>query len=340
VTTAPPRPLFGTAGEPSEVGSPSKPPKPPKPPRAPKPPRPPRDRGPQPPRRPPREFAPLTTRQKVIRTVSALVAVVVVGFVLQVVLISALQHAVWQQVAGDTFREQLAEGVAPVSEGDISDNLLAEGAPVAVIEAPAIGLYEIVGEGTTPGALMQGPGHRRDTVLPGQAGTSLIYGRAAAYGGPFSKLQQLTAGDEIVVTTGQGRQVFEVLGMRYAGETAPALPGTDESRMILVSARGLPFMPEGAVYVDAELTSDVQATGARQTTYNTLPASAKQFGVDTSTVWLLVFALQFVIAAELILLWVLPRAGARRSWVVFAPIMVLGGLWVSVQLTLLLPNLL
>ena len=32
-------------------------------------------------------------------------------------------------------------------------------------------------EGTSSGTLMSGPGHRRDTPFPGQAGVSVIVGR-------------------------------------------------------------------------------------------------------------------------------------------------------------------
>ena len=52
--------------------------------------------------------------------------------------------------------------------------------------------------------LLAGPGHLRKTVLPGQVGTSVVYGRAATYGGPFGELDQLRVGDEIKVVMAQG----------------------------------------------------------------------------------------------------------------------------------------
>jgi LPXTG-site transpeptidase (sortase) family protein len=238
------------------------------------------------------------------------------------------------------FRAQLAEGTAPVSEGDFEDHLLADGAPVAIIDIPALGIHEVVVEGTTSGELALGPGHRRDTVLPGQQGVSVIYGRAASYGGPFARLQQLPLDSEIRVRTGQGEHVYRVLGVRYAGEATPPPLAAGEGRLVLVSARGLPYMPTGAIFVDAQLESEVQDRGARFTTFGTLPPEAKPFASDTSTVWALIFALQFLIAAELALLWLLPRVGSRRAWIVFFPVMLLGGLWAGYQINLLLPNLL
>jgi sortase A len=319
-----------------------KPPKAPKPPRSARPPKPPRG-APRPPRRiplPPPPRAPLSRGARAVRATAAMFAIILLGFVVQVTLVSHLQHAAAQQQAGDVLRKQLTDGTAPVSEGDVDGHLLAEGAPVAILEIPSIKLYEVVVEGTTPGALMSGPGHRRDTVLPGQQGVSVLFGRAAAYGGPFGGLQSVPVGAEIIVTTGQGRQVFTSMGIRYAGETAPASPQSGQSRLILESARGLPYIPSGVVYLDAELTGAAQPAGLRATTFAGLPDSAKLFGVDTSTLWALVFALQLLIAAEVALLWALPRVGWRKAWIAFTPIFLLGGLWASVQLTLLLPNLL
>ncbi|WP_282204896.1 sortase family protein [Kitasatospora fiedleri] len=46
----------------------------------------------------------------------------------------------------------------------------------------------MVVEGTTGRDLMRGPGHRRDTVLPGQPGVAVLFGRSTAFGAPFADL--------------------------------------------------------------------------------------------------------------------------------------------------------
>ena len=61
---------------------------------------------------------------------------------------------------------------------------------------------------------------------------------------------------------------------------------------------------------------------------------------DTSTVWALVFALQFLLVAQLAAVWAFRRIGAQKTWVVFVPVGVLAVIFVGSQLTLLLPNLL
>jgi LPXTG-site transpeptidase (sortase) family protein len=211
---------------------------------------------------------------------------------------------------------------------------------VAKISIPAIGVDEVVSEGTSSSVLTGGPGHRRDTVLPGQAGVSVLMARAAAFGGPFSRIQELTPGEIFTVITGQGEQVFEVIGVRYAGDPSPAAPQAGESRLILETARGAAYVPSGVARVDAQLTSDVQPAGTRQTTSALLPASHSELGTDTSTAWALVFALQFLIAAEIVAVWAFRRIGAQKTWVVFVPVILTAGLLVADQVTRLLPNLL
>lgn len=245
-----------------------------------------------------------------------------------------------QQQLSDTCRAQLAAGTAPVSEGDFDDVLLADGAPVGIIDIPRLGVHEVIAEGTSSGVLAGGPGHRRDTVLPGQVGVSVVMGRAAAFGGPFGRLQSLQPGERFEVRTGQGLNTFEVLGVRYAGDPTPPAPVRGESRLILLTARGAPYVPTGIAYVDARLVDKGQPPGARQTTPITLPPSHAALATDTTTVWALVFALQFLVAAEIAAVWAFRRVGAQKTWIVFVPILLLASVFVCDQLVRLLPNLL
>ena len=244
-----------------------------------------------------------------------------------------------QQQLTNEFREQLAEGIVPVSEGTFDDVLLADGVPVALIEIPSLGVKEVVVEGTSSTVLKSGPGHRRDTVLPGQVGTSIIMGRAAAYGGPFSRIQELAPGDKFTVRTGQGQQTFEVIGVRYAGDPSPPAPAAGTSRLVLETARGPAYMPSGVAYVDAELTVTAENAGLRWTRFAALPPEDLALASDPSTAWALVFALQFLLLVALGAVWAFARVGAQKTWVVFAPTTLLAGLFVANQVAILLPNL-
>lgn len=298
---------------------------------------------PRPPRRMPRSMVPLvplTRTQMLLRGVTVLIATLLLGFVVNLTVLSHLQHAVAQQQAGNVFREQLKLGTAPVSAGDFEDVLLDQGTPVGLLEIPSIGVSEYIVEGTTSTDLRSGPGHRRDTVLPGQNGVSVLMGRAASYGGPFGRIQELAPGQTFTVRTGQGKQTFEVIGVRYAGDPAPPSPKAGESRLILESARGPAYMPAGVVRVDARLVDDGQDAGARMLTYGALPPSEKSMATDTSTSWALVFALQLFVLAEVAAVWTVRRIGAQKAWIVFAPALLLAGILVADQINRFLPNLL
>ena len=282
----------------------------------------------------------LSRRELITRNSLAVLSVLILGFILNIFVLGNLQYSASQQQLTNAFRVQLSDATAPVSEGDFQKILLADGAPVALLDIPSIGVHVVIVEGTRSSVLKAGPGHRRDTVLPGQAGVSVVMGRAAAYGGPFSRLQELQPGDPFSVITGQGKQTFEVLGLRYAGDPAPAAMKAGSSRIILETARGPAYIPSGVVRVDAQLTSEVQPSGQRQTTFATLPAADRELATDTSTVWALVFALQFLILIEVALVWAFVRVGLQRTWVVFVPLFLLAELLVADQVTSLLPNLL
>ncbi|MCL2804205.1 MAG: sortase [Micrococcales bacterium] len=284
-------------------------------------------------------LTPLSPERQLARGVLALLAALVLGFLMNLVLLSGLQQAIAQIQLRGVFAGQLEAGTAPVSEGTFEDVLLSDGDPVARIEIPGISLDQIVVQGTAAGALKSGPGHRRDSALPGQPGFTVIMGRAAAYGGPFARIQELAPGEAISLITGQGEHVYRVIGVRYAGDLAPPLPKAGQSRLVLETARGLPFMPSGVIRVDAELVSPPQPTGLRQTTFWQLPRADKEMASDYRTVWALVFALQFFVLAGAAATYSLRLVGRAKTWLVFAPVLLLAGLLVADQLILLLPNL-
>lgn len=283
---------------------------------------------------------PLEARLHLVRTVLVVLFVVSAGLLIELTVFSALQQRAGQQQLFDRFRAQLAEGTAPLGPTDIEDRELALGAPVAYLEVPAIGLRQVVVEGTTSGALMAGPGHRRDTPLPGQAGVSLIFGRRAAFGAPFARLDELEAGSVITTTTGQGRSEYRVVGARRENDLLPLPVPPGGGRLVLATADGRPFLPAGVLRVDADLTTTVPTGPQRLVTNRSLPASEQTMAADTSRLWALTLWLQVLVAVAVAAVWSWHRWGHAQTWVVFVPLIVLVGLLVSNQTALLLPNLL
>jgi sortase A len=107
--------------------------------------------------------------------------------------------------SGDT-----GDGPAPTSDAGPPPPPPAEGDAVARLRIPSIGVDKIVVEGVEVSDLKKGPGHYPSSPLPGQAGNAAIAGHRTTYGAPFNRLDELQAGDEILVTTVQGSFRYEV----------------------------------------------------------------------------------------------------------------------------------
>jgi sortase A len=90
------------------------------------------------------------------------------------------------------------------------------GTPVAILDVGDMEMEQVVVEGVGPQQTRRGPGHVPGTAGPGQPGNSAIVARNGAFGGVFRKLDDLRRGDRILVTTTQGRSVYEVSEVRSA----------------------------------------------------------------------------------------------------------------------------
>lgn len=69
------------------------------------------------------------------------------------------------------------------------------------IPKKGIELDVLVVEGTTPAALRAGAGHYPGTPLPGEAGNVGIAGHRTTFGRPFNHLDEMNAGDEVILST-------------------------------------------------------------------------------------------------------------------------------------------
>ncbi|MER5523775.1 sortase [Streptomyces sp. NPDC002677] len=269
-----------------------------------------------------------------------LLSALLLGFAANLTLVGHLQHSRDQQTAYDEFRRQLALGVAPVGQQTYDGKMLEPGAPVALLRIPALGIRQVVGEGTTSGVLMSGPGHRRDTPLPGQAGTSVIMGRQWGYGSPFNHLHELPVGSDIRVTTGQGTAIYKVTGIRREGDPLPAVLTANQGRLTLITAEGGPYTPSGTIRVDAELTSPVQPAPPRPLSLGWINGSEQAMGSEGAA-WLPVFLWsQALLLAALLTVAAYRVWGRWQTWIVSVPVLAALGLAVSGAATRLLPNLL
>ncbi|MEN9740077.1 MAG: hypothetical protein RLZ72_343 [Actinomycetota bacterium] len=261
------------------------------------------------------------------------------AFVVQLLILSPIFFFKQQQLLFDDFRFQLANATAPVGQVDQNDLLVEPGTPVALLSAPDINMNVVVVEGTSSTELMSGPGHRRDSPLPGQAGTSVIYGRQFSYGGPFGRIGELEIGSTITVTTGQGKSTYSVYDIRYSGDPLPE-SASSGGRLTLVSAAGIPLMPNTVVRVDAKLTSAPHVTPAQMFSIESLDDSEAPLAGDIGA--LTVLALELVLTCGVVFLTGLSLRywGIRQTWVVALPVVLALGISLSIQTSAVLPNLL
>ncbi|MFB7937447.1 sortase [Streptomyces sp. NPDC056049] len=267
-------------------------------------------------------------------------AALLIGFAAHLTVVGHLQHARDQSTAYDELREQLALGTAPVGQTTYDGRAVALGDPVALLRIPVLGVREVVAEGTTSEVLMSGPGHRRDTPLPGQAGTAVLMGRQWGYGSPFNDLHRLPPGARVEVTTGQGEAVYEVVGVRRPGDPTLAAPGAGEGRLTLVTADGGAYTPENFLFVDAKLRSDVQPSPARPLRPGWITDAEKPLAGDPAA-WPNIFlGAQALLLAAVLTVVARRRWGPRQTWIAATPVLLALGVLVSGELTRLLPNLL
>lgn len=265
------------------------------------------------------------------------IAVAVVCLLAEVGVIGRFEQSHDQSLDYASLRYQLANAIAPVGSRDYQGAPLALGAPVALLSVPAIGLNEVVDEGTTPGVLERGPGHRRDTVMPGQAGTSVIMGRDAAYGGPFHYISQLQANDTVFVTTGQGTARYRVLDVRHAGDHDPVAPAAKDGRLTLITASGTAYLPGDLVRVDSELISAAQPDPGG----NDVRIGADENpGAGDPGAWpQIVLWLQLLVLASAGAFWARTHWGRAQAWLLGVPVLAFLGLSLADQVARLLPNL-
>lgn len=277
----------------------------------------------------PREVRPRSGRRSVGVQSSiaiSLLGILLLGFTGYLYGLTQLSEHRVQENLLKTFTHTLATAVAPVGPAP-------EGTPVAVLDIPSIGLHSgVVVEGTNSRDLTDGPGHRMGSVLPGQPGVSVIYGRRVTFGAPFAHLMRLNRGDLITTTTGQGISTYKVSSFGDGHHPAPA---NSTNRLVLVTAdtRGV---PHDFVTVSADLTSAAQPSPG---TSAAAPADHQPLarGLDSSLLPALLWS-QALLAVVFIAVFAFARWKPGPAYLCLGPV-ALAVLWnLYENLACLLPN--
>ena len=97
---------------------------------------------------------------------------------------------------------------------------LQTGEAIGRLTIPGLGVDFLVVQGTDSTSLEKGPGHYPSTALPGLGRTVAIAGHRTTFLSPFRHLDDLHAGDQIVLAMPYGRFVYVVQYRRVVSPTA------------------------------------------------------------------------------------------------------------------------
>ena len=275
------------------------------------------------PARPPARDSAVLRRVGMTLSVAALF---VLGFFVYLYGLSDVSERHAQSTMYKSFVAELAQAVAPVGPTH-------EGAPVAVLNIPQIGLRNtVVVEGTTSRDLALGPGHVRASALPGEVGWSFIYGKRATYGAPFRYLAGLRIGDRFTVATGQGVSTYVVHS--FGTSRYPAIDSS-ANRLVLMTANS-PNIPTEAVQVSADLISTPQANPG---TWPSITAQELYLASDTGSLVALFLWSEALLVTVIVATIAAHRWSRWPTYLLAAPVVIAVTLSVYQNMAALLPNL-
>ncbi len=253
-------------------------------------------------------------------------------------LVSQLQHWSSQHRLYGQLRLSMAEGSVPIGQIGVNGKLVTPGTPIALLTIPRLGVREVVVEGTTSELTKRGVGHRRDTPFPGQAGASVLMGRASAYGGVFAHLGRLQKGDTFSIRTGQGLVTYEVDGPRVGTVTLPALDA-QHGRITLITATGGPFQPHHVLRVDAEQVTPALPRPTVAIAPGVIAPNEQAMSGDRDRAFSLSWLAELLVLAAVAAVWAWKRWNRLATWLVFVPLLSAVALACADRVTDLLPNL-
>jgi sortase A len=112
----------------------------------------------------------------------------------------------------DTPTEQLRESLARAAAAWRTSSK--RGDAVARLRIPALGVGEVVVNGTDHDSLKRGPGRYLGSAMPGQGELVYIAGHRTTYGAPFSRIDRLHKADRVFLELPYATIEYAVTGSR------------------------------------------------------------------------------------------------------------------------------
>ncbi|MGB0821516.1 MAG: class E sortase, partial [Ilumatobacteraceae bacterium] len=191
---------------------------------------------------------------------------------------------------GPTTTEVERQVIPEFSSGDVVGQLVIPSIDVDFFVVSGVGVEE----------LRLGPGHFTDTPLPGQLGNSAIAGHRTTYGQPFHDLDQLAAGDDIVITTAFGTYTYEVRDLKVVEPTDYGVVSTTDpniatltlttchpkwsaAQRLIVSAELNELESDRVLPTDTDEPTEESTTAPAPSESSTSTSTATTLPTDTST---------------------------------------------------------
>ena len=139
------------------------------------------------------------------------------------------------------------------------------GESVATIRIPKIGVDKTVVQGVGLADLRKAPGHYPETPLPGEQGNAAIAGHRTTYGAPFNRLDELAAGDEILVTTLKGSFTYTVTGTKVVKPSQVEVLNATPTPTLTLTTCNPKYSAKERLIVSASLAPGQKATAPTPT---------------------------------------------------------------------------
>ncbi len=198
----------------------------------------------------------------------------------------------------------------------------AEGSPIAHLQAPAIGLDEIVVSGTAEGDLAKGPGHYIGTAAPGQAGNVAIAGHRTTNGAPFNQIGKLAVGDQIYLTTVTGERLTYIVSqapVAVSPSDVAVLNDFGDNRVTLTTCNPEYSSSQRLVVVgELKQPNPPKASKAKTVEYHIVNPATTSW--DWSRLPVVVLTLGIVLLLGLGNRWCTAWFGRSGRWIVLVPI--------------------
>jgi hypothetical protein len=111
------------------------------------------------------------------------------------------------------------------------------------------------------------------------------------------------------------------------------------SRLTLVSASGIPFLPNSAVWVDADLVGPAKETPLKVIPMLAIDSSEQAMNGDLNALTPIIYLYQLLALVILAMLWLRKNWGRGQSWIIAVPLMVWTTAMLAEQITRILSNL-